>query len=198
MEKFSKNLDQDSLNLIEWMKKKDFDLSTNTDLRIVVSKNELEGRCCISSKNFKPNSTLIEIPSNFLINYRTALKNKDLVKFFEWCSNHSTDYILTRLDALYLLLILEKSLNSYDLFFFIKTMPLSYDTPEYFCSELIDSYPDYIKHEMTNRVKNLNTKFLNIHKLLCQYLTENDSNKSIQLLIDNFSIDTFKVVIDIS
>jgi hypothetical protein len=192
MEKFSENLDQDTLNLFEWMKTKDFDISINTHLKMVVSDNILEGRCCISTEKFNPNSTLAEIPSCFLINYRTALNNKDLLKFFEWSSNQTSVYNLTRLDALYLLLILEKSTPSSDLFVFIKTMPLSYDTPEYFCSELIDIYPDYIKEDMITRVKNLESKFQNIKNLLNKFLSENNSNESIKILIDNFSKDIFK------
>lgn len=185
-------LDQDEIinNLTEWMIQNNFDFESYPYLKLKKSDNLYEGRCIISLKDVQPGTNLVEFGENFLINYRHALKKKDLVDFFEWYSGQNSHLKLNRLDSLYLFLIFSK----FDKFswanMFTESMPVDYDTPEYFQLELIESLPNCFKIEINKRLEKFNSRFNFIKSLLESY--PNHDNSVIQKLRENFNYNSYR------
>jgi hypothetical protein len=183
--------------LCEWMKENSFDIKSNQKLELVNSANKFEGRCVLARREIGPDVQLVSMPFKFLINYKFALNQPDLVHFFEWY--HSSDLLpanlenkLTRLDALYFVLIVSKYQPDSHLAKFVNSMPATYDTPEYFSSELIEQLPVYLKDDIVKRLSKFKSKFEFIKLLLTEYLCAANSNKTVKILSDNFKYDEFK------
>jgi hypothetical protein len=192
-----KDTDKKVQELCEWMKDNSFDIESNQNLKLVNSANKFEGRCVLARREIKTDTPLVEIPLKFLINYKHALSNPDLVDFFEWY--HSSDLLLdnlenklTRLDALYFILIITKFETGSFLEKFVNSMPVVYDTPEYFPQDLINALPCYLKYDIQLRLSKFKSKFNFISKLLVEYLSVNKSNTSIQILCDHFKYEEFR------
>ena len=191
--KFS--LDQAINDLYEWLKEKNLENIETSPLKLILSANKNEGRCVIATKNVEPNTNLIQVPINLLINHRLSFKNKEFLEFFEFCHQNRTkgSYKITRLDGLYLYLIAEKLDENSSLQKFINTMPKSFDTPEYFNDELILCLPDYLREDIQMRLKKLNHRFASILQYMKNFQASYGSdNKTIKLILDNFNFDVFR------
>ena len=68
-------MDPQIKSLTDWMLRNKLDIETKHSLKLIKSKHEFEGRCVIATENLEPNTTLIEIPVEFMINYRFSLKD---------------------------------------------------------------------------------------------------------------------------
>ena len=162
------------------------------NLSIELSQNACEGRCLISGHDFEPGSILIEIPKQFLINYRFVLSDPKMQPFFNWYSNlsaSSKSYSLSRWDALLLLLIHSKHNNeSSFLHKFTMTLPKQFDTPEYFDPRLVDLMPNHVKRDVKSRLVDLNDKYERIKSLLDSYSESN----GIRFMIDYFTKEEFR------
>ena len=142
---------------------------------------------------------LVEVPLKLLINYRYALKDQNLRDFFDFyhikyqenAISNSTSK-LTRLDALYFLLIISKFDPDGFLHKFVNSMPTTYDTPEYFSQDLIETLPSCFKSEISDRLLKFKSKFNFIHEILGEYLKTVDNAKSAQLLFEKLSYEHFK------
>jgi hypothetical protein len=189
-------LDQAITELYEWLKERNFESIETSPLKLILSANKNEGRCVISTKNVEPNTSLIQMPVNLLINHRLAFKNNDFVEFFSYCHQRRTkdSYRITRLDALYLYLIAEKLDENSSLQKFIKTMPFSFDTPEYFEDELILCLPDYLREDVQARLRKLNLRFNSILQYLKNFQASlcGANNKTVNLLVNNINFDLFR------
>ena len=79
---------------------------------------------------------------------------------------------------------------------FVATMPLAYDTPEYFDEHLIDLMPDYLRHTMRARVDKLRAKFARLSGLLESFATSGrhceQNNKAIDVIRRHFSWDALR------
>jgi hypothetical protein len=193
--------------LCDWLKENDFDIESNKNLKLINSENKCEGRCVLAERNTEFNTRLVEIPFKFMINYRYSFKDQNLLNFFEWyydklISNQENDVKvkLTRLDALYFILIISKYDTSSFLNKFVKSMPILYNTPEYFSEDLVDQLPDYLKSDILARLNRLKAKFSAIKNLLDDYHSTFyiDTKRkclnytTIIILIDNFTYENFK------
>lgn len=162
------------------------------NLSIELSPNACEGRCLISGHDFEPGSILIEIPKQFLINYRFVLNDPKMRPFFNWYSNLSAvskSYSLSRWDALLLLLIHSKHNNeSSFLHKFTMTLPKQFDTPEYFDPRLVDLMPIHVKREVKSRLADLDEKYERIKSLLDAYSESNGT----RFMIDYFTKEEFR------
>ena len=181
-------------NLCEWMKSNGFDIESSTQLKLLKSAKEEEGRCVISKETIEKNTTLISIPDKIVINYRYAMKDSFLFEFFEWTLKKYKTPILKRLDAMYLYLLVQLYDNDSFLHYFVKSMPELYDTPEFFDERIINSAPDYLKKEISHRLYNFKEKFKFISNLLNEFNMESSDNKSIQILIKKFTFESFRWV----
>lgn len=200
----SENLDKVISNLCNWFKDNDYDIEFNSPLKLIVSENPNEGRCVIASRNIKSNQNLLEFKLKFLINYRFALKEPELLNFFKWSNENykksikknaeTTIYRLSRLDALYIYLISQKLNQESSLHKFINSIPVSYDTPEYFDTEIIECLPQHLKIDVVKRLDKLKSKFKFISDSLNEYSNGLDlnENKTIDLLAKNFNFELFK------
>lgn len=189
------SLDQSINDLYGWLKERNFENIETSPLKLILSENKTEGRCVISTKNVEPNTNLIQVPVNLLINHRLTFKNKDFLDFFSYCHQNRTkeSYRITRLDALYLFLIAEKLDENSNMHKFINTMPVSYDTPEYFDDELITCLPDYLRDDIQLRLSKLNHRFASILQHLKRFQASCDTeNKTIKILVDFFNFDLFR------
>ena len=173
---------------IEWMHKNGFNIESESGLKILNSQNETEGRCVISTKDFEPGRVIAKIPHKFMINYRLCLGNKALVAFLEWSKEeNSAGYQLTRMDALYLFLIIQKYNIDSDWHGFVNSMPVDYDTPEYMQNELIQAMPDHLRLEVTHRLNAFESKYLSISNLINKF-----ENSDLDILKENLDYSTFK------
>jgi hypothetical protein len=174
--------------LYEWLNANEFNAQ---QLRLLDSSNEHEGRCVISKKDFKNGDVLARMPSKLLFNYRFAFKEQHLLEFFEW--SHSNSQKLSRLDALCIYLIDQLVNESSFAHKFVVSMPLAYDTPEYYDESILKCLPIFLKHKVTNRVKILTEKYFKINFMLNEFRKLNDSNSTrLLLLIENFTYEHFK------
>lgn len=180
-------------NFKAWMAKENFTIETDSALRLINSKNKNEGRCIISTKDYDSDKHIFSIPFKFLINYRASFKHPNLVEFFEWSLVNSLDYRLTRLDALYLCLMYQRSDSESELYGFIHSMPLEYDTPEYFEDSLLKLLPQNLHNSVEHRINSLENKFNTLKSLLCDFIKfkNKDSSELIQCLVNNFNKDSF-------
>lgn len=200
------NLDLVISNLCDWFKYNDYDIEVNSPLKLIVSDNPNEGRCVLASKNIKSNTNLLEFRLKFLINHRLAFKEIELQEFFKWSSEkykkstskttENAIYRLSRLDALYIYLISQKLNEESNLYKFINSIPLSYDTPEYFDVDIIERLPEHLKAGIHKRLQKLRSKFEFISDSLKEYSNGLDlnENKTFDLLVKNFSYELFKWV----
>ncbi len=185
-----KKMDAQIKFLNDWMTRNHLEIEAKYHLKLIKSQNESEGRCVIATQNIDPDQVLFEIPVNFMLNYRFSLADSDLVKFFEWCM-YEKNIKFTRLEALYFYLIVQK--YQQDSFFhdFIKSMPITYDTPEYFDPILIDHLPFDLKPQVIKRLTIFEDKF-RVYSALVKEFNESIDSKSFQVLADNFSYSTYK------
>ena len=181
-------------NLRAWMAKENFRIENDSSLRLISSKNKNEGRCIVSTRDYEPNEHIFSIPFKFLINYRASFKNQDLVSFFEWSLVNSTGYKLTRMDALYLCLLLQRSNSESELYGFIHSMPLGYDTPEYFEDSLLKLIPQNLNSSVNHRITSLENKFKTLKTLLTNYIQTKEAPESIKILADEFTKESFRWV----
>ncbi|RNA19027.1 SET domain-containing 4 isoform X1 [Brachionus plicatilis] len=182
-------------DLCAWLEENNVDLGAEKNLFLVQSENNCEGRCVISQKDYEPNSTILEFPLKFQINYRNAFKSDSLVKFLDWYAKKhppiGQNLKLNRLDALYLFMIEQKFAKNSFLSKFINSLPHTYDTPEYFDKSLIDSLPDCFKRIILKRSQKLDLKFNFISNLLHECKKESQC-KDIEDLCTNFTRDNFR------
>lgn len=175
-EKISKeelNIQDIISNLYLWMNDKNFNIETNSFFELINSPNPFEGRCVVASDNIKHDQIIAEIPIDFLINYRFALKKIELKKFFEWCCEKKQQ--LSRLDALYLFLIDEIINSNSEYHSFVISMPNSYDSPEYFDDNVVECLPFYLKEIVTSRRETLRRKFQRLKEFLGDFCNETNT-----------------------
>lgn len=185
-------MDPQIKSLTDWMLRNKLDIETKHSLKLIKSKHEFEGRCVIATENLEPNTTLIEIPVEFMINYRFSLKDEYLVQFFEWCLKEKS-IKFTRLESIYFVLIIQTVQQDSFLNDFIKSMPTSYDTPEYYDQRLIQTLPIDLKTAVLKRLDIFEAKFKLYSDLIKQYSDQlTNLNESIKTLLDNFNYSTFK------
>ena len=187
------SLDKAINDLYEWLKQQDFASLETSPLKLILSENKSEGRCVIATKNVKANTDLIEVPARLLINHRLAFANEHLLHFFahQASQTHSNEYKLSRLDALYLFLVAEKLDEQSRTHKFINTMPVTYDTPEYFDAELITCLPRCLREDINARLHKLNHKYECIRGLLDAYEKE---AKTIDSLKQRMNFEAFRLI----
>jgi hypothetical protein len=180
--------------LCEWMREKGLDVKSNEYLKLIVSKNKWEGRCVLAKCDIQFDQTIIDIPNQLLINYRFALENSELVELFEW-SFTKYGRKLTRLEALYLYLIVQRYDDRSPLNKFVNSMPLSYDTPEYFNLNVVNCLPFYLKHDILARLENLKSNYEFLKNLITSFYESKEKKQNsyatIKILLENFNYDTF-------
>lgn len=190
--------DQENLEFIhnfkEWMSKSELNIESESHLKLINSPNKSEGRCIISTADYPEDTLIYKISYKHLINYRKTLKHPDLVEYFEWSLENLKSYKLTRMDALYIYLISQRFDIDSDLHGFVNSMPITYDTPEYFDKSLIQLLPDHLATLVRKRILNLENKFTCIKESLCLFtkFQKDKTSKSIQILIENFSESNFR------
>jgi hypothetical protein len=180
-------------NLCDWMNEKGLDVKSNEYLKLIVSKNKSEGRCVLAKRDIQADQTIIDIPNQLLINYRFAFENAELLELFEW-SYSNYERKLTRLEAMYLYLIVQRFDEQSPLNKFVNSMPQSYDTPEYFNLDIVNCLPFYLKHDILARLANLksNYEFLeNLIKTFYESKENKESYTAIKVLVENFNYDSF-------
>ena len=183
-------------NFKAWLTKNEFTIESESSLKLINSKNKGEGRCIISTQSYEPDKLIYKIPYRHLINYRQSLKHPDLVELFEWCGANTDGYKLTRMDALYIYLISQRFNVDSELYGFIHSMPLIYDTPEYFDQSLIDSLPAYFQEDCLKRIEKLKFKYNDIRKLLSDFIAtrSNEISDGIINLDKNLDYENFRWV----
>jgi hypothetical protein len=182
-----------------WMKTNDFKIENEASLMLIQSTNDCEGRCVIATKDFEPGELIAQIQFKHLVNYRFFLKHSDLVEFVEWTIENKKAFRFSRLDALYLYLIIQKYNSNSELNGFVKSMPNSYDTPEYFDSKLIEILPDHLKLDIVNRLNKFQKKFNTIFDLLKEFESFKGAqqlSEQLKILIKEFTYENFKWAFD--
>jgi hypothetical protein len=185
--------------LLVWLKDNKLDLNSLEYLKLVDSSNDNEGRCVIASNDIPPQTVLVKIPNNLLINYQCGLSLDFILNFFEWIATLAQNvdsqikkcYSPERLDALYLFILFERFNKTGQFYSFIASMPDYYDSPEYFCEESLSILPDLIKFSILKRIEKLKNKFNCLFSLLKEYIKVN-SSQSLLLLFNNMNYDNFK------
>lgn len=174
--------------LHEWLSENEF--TSGQILSLVNSENQFEGRCVLARRHMTAESTLTEMPVKLLFNYRQALQHHDLLAFFDWYSQLDLDQTsrLTRLDALYLLIIINRYSKS-SMSSFVHSMPIKYDTPEYFDSSLVDSLPDSIRIDIQQRLDLFDKKYVFLRGLIDRYVAERGP---FDVLDKNFNKESYR------
>jgi len=167
------------------MSKHNFNIESESNLSLINSPDPSEGRCIISTSDYPPNTLIYTIPPQFLINYRHALKQPELLEFFEWSIINSPDYQLTRLDALYLYLLWQRLDSNSDLYGFVNSMPENYDTPEYWSQDLIQVLPEYLKDSVLIRIEKQKLKLNKIKTSLESFVLEKNKLKTLLEILND-------------
>jgi len=179
-----------------WMSDNDLAIEAASGLCLVNSADADEGRCILASADYLPNTHIYTIPSRFLINHRHALKQPQLLEFFEWSARNSADYQLTRLDALYLHLLAQRATPGSELHGYVKSMPEEYDTPEYWDQGLVEALPSYLKTSALARIEKQTLKLAKIRAALERFVSaENKGDCAyFMTLLDSLTADSFRWV----
>jgi hypothetical protein len=189
-------MDAQISSLVNWMNSKINSNNNNNNniLKLIQSENECEGRCVLAIEDVEPNKCLMQIPAELMLNYRFCLTNCDLVDFFKWCKTKDKQLQITRLDAIYFYLLIQHlDENNSQFYEFTQSMPIQYDTPEYYSDELIENYlPFDIKPQISKRLSNFKLKFNQYLTLLNEYSRIFNNNETIKLLNDNFNYNIYK------
>lgn len=159
--------------LSKWLIENGLNPQKIKNIHIQTSSKFGEGRCLISKRYLPPGTYVAEVPKAYLINYRHAFVDGRMAVLLRWTQRFYEQSVLTRLDALVLLLIYSKFYPVEStpplLFKFAPTLPCHFDTPEYFDADLIDLLPAHVKAMVKPRLAELHAKYEKIMSLLNKY-----------------------------
>ena len=192
------NTDQIINDLCDWIEANGLNIKSNSKLKLIKSTKEEEGRCVKAVEDLGYDQVLVEMPNNFVVNYRFAFNVADIVHFFKWHSTQTqSHHRFNRLDAIYFFLMIQRLDKQANMNKFAESMPTSYDTPEYFDQCVLDSMPHIsLRTTVTKRLDRFKRKYELIVNLLDQFCfsTHDDSMPMLmmRLLRDHISYDLYK------